>query len=336
MRFDRLRVVLASILLALAAPAMSGALDTVDVPVADRSADAMEAALKAGLDEVLVRLSGSRDVLDEPVAQDAAEQLDRWVTRHDYRDNSLVAHYDVQGLLGLLSSAGVPVWGLPRPRLLVWLVDQGAGKGDMVSPEHPLYAEVEAEAARRGLSLVFPQWDSEDRNALAVADIRGRFDDRLEQASARYPHEMTVAAVLYSGSSAKVSWRILQGRKTLEQGRLEADDNSAAVARLADELADTLAGRFAVKGNRTEQRTLLTVNGVDSLSGWHSLDQNLKGISGMQQAMLIQVSDASLVYALDFSADDSQLRDLLELSSSLRPCPDPAVPGPQWLYCWQG
>ena len=52
--------------------------------------------------------------------------------------------------------------------------------------------------------------------------------------------------------------------------------------------------------------------------------------------MLIQVSDASLVYALDFAADDSQLRDLLELSSSLRPCPDPAVPGPQWLYCWQG
>ena len=113
MRFDRLRVVLVAMLLAWAVPAMSGALDTVDVPVADRSADAREAALKAGLDEVLVRLSGTRDVLDEPVAKEAAEQLDRWVTRHDYRDDSLVVQYDVQGLLGLRPR--VLRMGLPAP-----------------------------------------------------------------------------------------------------------------------------------------------------------------------------------------------------------------------------
>ena len=89
---------------------------------------------------------------------------------------------------------------------------------------HPLYSQVIDEAQRRGLTLVIPEWDSQDQGRLNVADIRGRFDQQLRDASSRYPHELVAAAVLYQGEPATVSWRVLKDKNTLEDGREKASD----------------------------------------------------------------------------------------------------------------
>lgn len=329
------QVIAALILLLGVQSALAGTLDTVAVTVENRTPEEQQRALGEALNQVLVRLSGKPSVLDLPVAQEAAEQLDRWVIRQDFRDGELVARFDTAGLMDFIASRRAPVWGVPRPRVLVWLVDQGAGKGSMVNPTHPDFAMLKREADRRGLDIVLPEWDAEDRNALAVADIRGRFDNQTLDASARYPHEMVLAAVLYSGSPATVSWRILQGRKALEDGRLKADSTEQAVADLVDSVTNQLADRFAVAGGAVDQRTLLTVEAVRSLGDWKALRDFLSGLGGVQGVSLVQVSGESLIYGLDFSGSDAQLRDLLSLSSSLRPCPDEAVAGPQWRYCWR-
>ena len=336
MRFVGWLALVAGFVLSVTGPVLANALDTVSIAVEDRSEAAQQQALKEGLDQVLVRLAGKKAVLDMPVAPAAAEQLDRWVTRYDYQGDDLVARYDVQGLMEFMAGQGAPVWGLPRPRLLVWLVDQGAGKGEMVNADHPLYAPVQEEAARRGLNLTFPQWDATDRRALTVADVRGRFDSQLLEASRRYPHEMIVSAVLYRGGDASVSWRVLQDQKNLEQGREQSGDASQAVTALVDAVADSLADRFAVTGAVTEQRTLLVVNQVASLADWKALRDYLSGLSGMRRVSLVQVSGDSVTYGLDFAASDEQLRSLLGLSGQLRACPEANVPGPQWRYCWRG
>ncbi|MGB2246542.1 MAG: DUF2066 domain-containing protein [Alcanivorax sediminis] len=328
--------VVAALILLLGVPvALAGTLDTVSVSVENRTPEEQQRALGEALNQVLVRLSGKPSVLELPVAGEAAEQLNRWVIRQDFRDGQLVARFDTGGLMQLLSSRRAPVWGVPRPRVLVWLVDQGTGKGSMVNPGHPDFAMLKQEADRRGLDVVLPEWDSVDRGALAVADIRGRFDNQILDASARYPHEMVLAAVLYSGSPATVSWRVLQGRKTLDDGRLKADSTEQAIADLVDSVTNQLADRFAVAGGASDQRTLLTVETVGSLGDWKSLRDFLAGLGGVQSVSLVQVSGDSLIYGLDFAGSDAQLRDLLSLSSSLTPCPDETVAGPQWRYCWR-
>lgn len=314
---------------------MAGTLDTVSVAVENRTPEEEARALGEALEQLLVRLSGKPSVLDMPVAAEAAEQQGRWVLRQDYRDGQLVVRFDTGGLMDFLSSRGAPVWGVPRPRILVWLVDQGTGKGAMIHADHEDYPALSAEADRRGLDLVVPEWDARDRGVLTVADIRGRFDRQIIEASARYPHELVLAAVLYSGSPSKVSWRVLKGQKTLEDGRLEADSTEQAIAALVDGVTDQLADRYAVEGGAVDQRTLLTVESVGSLGQWKALRDFLSGLSGMQTVSLLQVSGESLVWGLDFGGSDAQLRDLLSLSSSLRPCPDDAVAGPQWRYCWR-
>lgn len=336
MRWTAIGVVALAIFSMLAPLAQAQGLDTVVLPVDSRSEADRQQALAEGLNEMLVRLSGSSQVVDKPVAASAAKQLDRWVTRSDYSgDGRLTARYDSQGLMALLASEGVAVWGLPRPRLLVWLVDQGTGQGTMVSADHPLYGLLSDEARRRGLSLVVPRWDDSDQQALSVADIRGRFDDRLLAASKAYPHDLVLSAVLYAGNPSTVSWRVLQGRKELEKGRKEADNSGEALMILVDSVTDQLAARYAVAGARSDLRTLLVVEGISSLKAAMDLRTYLSGLGGMQRASLAQMSGTSFTYALDFAASDEQLRDLLDLSSHLQACPDPTVPGPQWRYCWQ-
>ena len=335
MRGNGKQVIVALLLLLGLQTAQAGTLDTVEVPVENRTAEEQQRALGEALNQVLVRLSGKPSVLALPVAAEAAEQLNRWVIRQDFRDGQLVARFDTAGLMDFLSSRRAPVWGVPRPRVLVWLVDQGTGKGSMVNPGHPDFAILKQEADRRGLDVVLPEWDAADRDVLAVADIRGRFDNQIHKASARYPHEMILAAVLYSGSPSTASWRILQGRKTLDDGRLKADSTELAIADLVDSVTDQLADRFAVAGGAADERTLLMVESVGALGDWKALRDFLSGLGGVRSVSLVQVSGDSLIYGLDFGGSDAQLRDLLSLSSSLRPCPDETVAGPQWRYCWR-
>jgi len=324
-----------ALVLGLALGAQADSLNTVKLAVDGRGDSERQQALQQGLKDMLVRLSGKQQVLDQPVTEQALGQLDRWVTRYDYAGDSLVARYDTRGLMDFMAAEGAPVWGFPRPQVLVWLVEQGAGRGDMVAGEHELREQLVSEARRRGLSLVVPEWDSQDRNAVTVADIRGRFDSQLLSASDRYPHELVVAAVLYQGSPTKVSWRVLQGKKTLDQGREESASAEQAVTTLVDAVTDQLAQRYAVASSASQQLTLLEVEQVETLADWHQLRDFLAGLSGMRSVSLVQASDQVVTFGLDFGASDSQLRSLLELSRQLRPCPDEAAAGPQWRYCWR-
>lgn len=324
-----------ALLLGLALGAWADSLNTVALAVDGRGDTERQQALQQGLKDMLVRLSGKQQVLEQPVTEQALGQLDRWVTRYDYAGDSLVARYDTRGLMDFMAAEGAPVWGFPRPKVLIWLVEQGAGRGDLVAGEHELREQLVSEARRRGLSLVVPEWDSQDRNAVTVADIRGRFDNQLLSASDRYPHELVVAAVLYEGAPTTVSWRVLQGKKTLEQGREESASAEQAVTTLVDAVTDQLAQRYAVASSASQRLTLLEVEQVETLADWHQLHDFLAGLSGMRAVSLVQTSDQVVTFGLDFGASDSQLRSLLELSRQLRPCPDEAVAGPQWRYCWR-
>jgi hypothetical protein len=324
-----------ALLLGLSLGARADSLNMVVLPVDGRGETERQEALQQGLKQMLVRLSGKQQVVDQPVTEQALAQLDRWVTRYDYNGDTLLARYDTHGLMDFMAVEGAPVWGFPRPQVLIWLVEQGAGRGDMVAGDHELREQLVSEAQRRGLSLVVPEWDRQDRNAVTVADVRGRFDNQLLSASDRYSHELVVAAVLYEGSPTKVSWRVLQGNKTLDQGREESASVEQAVKTLVDAVTDQLAQRYAVASSASQQLTLLEVEQVQTLADWYQLQGFLSGLSGMRAVSLVQTSDQVVTFGLDFGASDSQLRSLLELSRQLRPCPDDVVAGPQWRYCWR-
>lgn len=339
-------------LLPLPALAASMSLGDVVVPVADRSTDQRTEALAAGLDQVLVRLIGSRD-LSVPGLDSVRQQPSRWATQYRYQqeeDQLLVsATFDINGILAALQTAGAPVWGTTRPDTLVWMVLQRPGSGEMLARDStdPVVQALRQAGAERGLPMTLPVMDNEDRQSISVADIRGHFDHVMQQASQRYNTPLTLAAVLYTGARPQIRWRLFRGAQVLEQGDINAAGEAAAVQELVDQIANRLAQMYVVRSGDGAAMTL-EVRQVATLAQWHSLQSYLQGLTGVSDVRLLALAGETLRFTLSFSGEVAQLRQLLALNGDIVACdsagmavtktdgsdqpePMPALPS----YCWQ-
>lgn len=324
-------------------------LGDVRVPVEDRSAEVRAEALSAGLDQVLVRLTGSRDLASLAMLDSVRSQPSRWTQRYSYelQDEQLLllARFDSRGILAALEKAGAPVWGTMRPQTLVWLVIQRPGMGELVaaSSADPVAASLREAAASRGLPLRLPDMDDVDRGAVSVADIRGHFDQVLFRASERYDSALRLAAVLYTGAAPQLRWRLYRGEELLEQGEYTAVDEADAMARLVDQVTDRLALLYVVRGG-TAEMLALDVRQVARLEDWRNLQRYLQSLSGVSDVRLDQMAGDQLRFRIGFSGSIEQLRRLLDLNRHLQPCEtlpaatvppvDPAVAALP-AYCWR-
>lgn len=300
-------------------------LGDVRVPVEDRSTEVRAEALAAGLDQVLVRLTGTRDLASLAMLDGVRSQPSRWTQRYSYEQQEaqllLLARFDSRGLLAALEKAGAPVWGATRPQALVWLVIQRPGMGELVAAAStdPVAESLRTAAAGRGLPLRLPEMDDRDRGAVSVADIRGHFDQVLFRASERYDTALRLAAVLYTGSEPQVRWRLYRDEELLEQGEFTAGDEAEAMTRLVDQVADRLAALYVVRGGSAETLAL-DVRQVAQLEDWHSLQRYLQSLSGVSDVHLEQMSADQLRFRIGFSGSVEQLRRLLALNRHLHPC----------------
>ncbi len=342
----RLCLVLLCVLSATVQAAMTS-LGEVEVPVGDRSAERRSEALAQGLEQVLVRLTGSRD-LSRPELGAVRQQPARWATKYRYleRDQQLLmtASFDTEGLLAALQRAGAPVWGATRPQTLVWLVLQRPGMGELLARggSDPVLSALQQTAAERGLPLVLPLMDDEDRRGIAVADIRGHFDHVMHKASQRYAAPLTLAAVLYTGNTPQLRWRLFRGAEQLEQGEITAADEQQAVQQLIDRVTDRLASVYVIRAGGGAALSL-EVRQVQALADWQSLQSYLQGLTGVGNVQLVALSGDTLHFNLTFAGDLAQLRHLLALNRNIVACEQvdtaasvapstPTLPS----YCWQG
>ena len=227
-------------------------------PVADQGEDARGEALREGLAEVLIRVTGdariaaregAREVLADPLSLAQQYRYER-----DSVGPGLRLHmvFDPAALEALLRRHALPVWGRERPETLVWLaVDDGRRR--LVSGEDgERYARrLERAAERRGIPLLFPLLDLEERRAVTAADLWGGFDDAAREASHRYG---AASVLLVRLQREQGVWR---GRWTwyaFDETRSWATEGKLGRALSAgvDELADALAGRFVVAGGAPE------------------------------------------------------------------------------------
>lgn len=327
-------------------------LGDIDVAVADRSAEARAEALAAGLDEVLVRLTGHRDLAQLDMLGPLRGQPARWAQRFSYSDDGgqlvLAARFDVNALLQALEKAGAPVWGVTRPQTLVWLVIQRPGMGELLARElsDPLAEALARAAQRRGLPLVLPVMDAAERATITGADIRGHFDQVMFKASQRYDAPLRLAVVLYTGTEPRVRWRLYRGEQGLDQGEFVAADETTAVDRLIDEVADRLAALYVVRGG-TGTALSLEVRQIARLEDWDAVQRYLQTLSGVSDVRLEQLEGEQVRFRVVFTASAEQLQRLLALHPHLRPCEAPAaqasagqpgvgeaVPGLP-PYCWR-
>lgn len=361
------------LLMPLVATAASD-LGAVRVPVPDRGADTRRDALARGLERVLVRLTGD----PRPASLSALRPLlqgdpSNWVVQYSYEEQAtdeeardqdpeampleLVAAFDVSGLIKRLMTLEAPVWDETRPEVLFWLVEQGPVRGELLGRdgEGAATQALRRAARARGLPLVLPALDREDRRSVQAADIRGRFDEPVAEASARYQASLVVTAVFYKGDTPRVRWRLLDEGSERTGGELEADTGEQVLAALVDRVTDYLVDLYAVRGGPQSSVVTLRIRELDRLQDWNALRGYLAGLAGMRSLRLTRLDGDAATFSAHFSGDLEHLARLAKLKKGLEDCerhdalsvslvePEDQAPAPgaddarrELELCWRG
>ncbi len=339
------RILVLSVLLLL--PVTRDALGVVvtdlyrtQVPMIEDTPQARNAAFRAALEDIVVRITGiSADREDdelEPLLQSARRLAVQFGTTSN---GELWVEFDGPALERRLLALDQPIWGRERPAILVWLaVDLGRGDrrivsgaepiwltqpvspGDIVIPqllpeEEPTLQElVNDAAAYRGLPLVWPLVDAEDLLRVSFPDVWVPFDEAVLDASQRYKVDGVLVGALRhrDGRDPRVSWTLyFRGERYQETGTL-ADGVFLA--------AELFAGIFAVRSNsQLDNSVRMTIAGIESMEQYARLCRYLERLTMVTALEVEQFSGNVVSVRLALRGGSETLRNAIQLGQLLEP-----------------
>ncbi|EKE76174.1 DUF2066 domain-containing protein [Gallaecimonas xiamenensis] len=297
------------------------------VVVTSQTDSARNDAIKAAMAQTLVRITGSSDAASAPALADLLKDPSPFLLSYRYEQEKgelvLYAAFDQRPLEQAVWQRGWPVWGSDRPTTLLWIAAEQGGQRDLVSDaSSPLLAKALAEEGKvRGLPVLLPLWDLDDKLKLDVLDVWGRFREPVSDASSRYKAEQfVIAKASQDGAGFRVSWQ-LEGALPAS-GDSRGDSLELALKAMVDDMADRLAQSLAVKGQLSAQLTQLTLVGVGRAADYLQALDELKALAQVADANVDSVSGSQVVFSLQLRGDEEQLRQALTLSRHFEVGPD--------------
>jgi hypothetical protein len=278
-----------------------------------------ESAFRDALAQVLVKLTGRRDLGSYaelgPLLDSAASYVQQY--RSPAPDRLWVS-FDGGSLSNRLAELGLPVWGDERPTTLLWLaVDAGGGRRFVVpaEPENAdearLAREAKEAAEARGLPLVMPIMDAEDRGKASFAEVWGGFDDAILAASERYGVDNVLVGRLSAGDFDRGRWTLLSA----DAGERWTGGVGEAVNRAADQNAQ----RYAVVASGTRGTVQLTVGGLDSVEDYGRVSRFLGNLTAVGSLAVERVEGEQIVYRVGLRGDVATLDQAIRLGGLLAP-----------------
>ncbi len=329
-----------------------------------QSAAERQKLVRRSLAALYVRLTGEEDALRRyPSLRTSLDQASRFVSSFNYVDvdvpheragsrgtqrmTYLQLVFDGRAVNRLLAEAGAPLWGAVRPQVLVWLVEQDAGERLIVSPENrPLRSDqLERMARRRGVPLLQPLLDLEERTRIDAQALWERDWVAISQASRRYRPAAILVGKLGRGSTANSldsggasgrwlgQWQLLYQGETLSSS-YQGEDLDAFFSRGLALAASRFASQYAVAGQgaANQVRRLIRVSGVQSQRDYVALSALLGQAQGLSAVQLQRVEGDQCWFSFESTADRRQLNALLTLDARLR---RGAFAGAELHYDWQ-
>jgi hypothetical protein len=305
-----------------------------EVPVAGQSAEQRDAAVRAAFLLVATRITGSRRAEQQPGFDSLSAKAPDLVQQYRYRrtegpaeaamgQSRLWVQFDPGAVNRLLREHGLPVWGGKRPAVLLWLASEQAGESTLVGADTvPEWLDALVGVAReRGIPLLFPLLDLQDRQKLTGADLQQGAADRILAASQRYAPDLALG-VRVSAAAAdtwRADWVLLQGADSAEWTTREQTAEAALAAGL-NQAGDRLAQRFApeVGSSRSAGRVRLRVGPVDDLRAYRRILEYLAGLNGVADVGLALVEPGAVTYEVSLRVGRRELEQALSAGSVLR------------------
>ena len=304
-----------------------------EVLVADESAGQLRTGARAGLLQVLVRVSGSQEVQESSLIRTSLRNPAAYYYQYSYEssDKSLVMdgnevnartlklHFEPSAVARLLRDAGLPVWGSNRPAVMLWIAvndNDGRrilGEGDVTE----LAETLRDQAAQRGVPLLFPILDLEDAAQISTAEVWGAFLERIEAASVRYEPDVILTGRIQQEAggrwSARWAFDAGSGWLSVEGASFSAD---GLLRDMIDQLSNDLASRFALGSSKS--RVTLAVEGVSTVSDYADLSAYLEQLTPVLGSSIVSLAGDLAEFDLRTEGQYEQLVDIIELDGRLQ------------------
>ncbi len=310
----------------------------VTQPVVSQQNNIRNAAFEQGLIEVLVRVSGSSlaptqlDITKAPrlvrkYRFQLMEQAE--IDDHMKRSNTLVApkyklwmQFDDGKVKQLLKDNGLPIWGYQRPDVLVWLaVQDGKNRYLLKASDRSIIKdEVDQQARKRGLPIVWPKYDANDKASLKFIDVWGQFWEPVLETSQNYPvNGVLLGRMNWSNGRWQVSWSLSLENKT-ENWQVSAVDLQQLMSNGIGVATDHISGRFAVYADNLNQEELLVrVINLKNIKQYAIATNYLSSLAPVKNVFATDVREDYVDFHLELSGDEDDLKRIIALGKVLTP-----------------
>ena len=316
-----------------------------EVRVATQEAGDREGALGLALRRVLTKVSGRRSVDSHERLAGALQAPELFVQEYQYRvrpaeerDSGdgdtlrLWAKFDASLVDALIQEAGLPVWGRTRPSTLVWLSVERSGRRDLLAADEAAsyLASIEESAGRRGIPLVLPLLDLEDRLAVNADELWAGFLDGLRSASTRYESDAVLLVRLRElppAALAEAQWSLL-----IDGGEQHWSTQAGLPELLLEDgvhaAADLLAARYSRPAHEHAASSVdLLVSGVLTLEDYARVLRYLSTLDEVERLDVEAVEAGQVRFRLRAHGGLSRVRQTLALGATLVPDGLPAPDG---------
>lgn len=310
----------------------------VNLPVVSQENQIRRAAFEQALIEVSVRVSGnslaptqlnlsqaSRMVRQYRYQAMPQEEIDLYVKQ----SGTLVApkfklwvQFDDGKVKQLLRENGLPIWGYQRPNVLVWLAVKDGRNRYLLknSDTSQIKDAVSKEAERRGLPVIWPEYDMQDKKVVNFIDVWGEFWEPVKQASKRYPVDAIILGRMnWANGSWQVEWSLLMEGKT-ESWRLSALDLDMLMNSGIGVATDHISSRFAVFADSdNDAKLLVRVSDLNSVEKYAAASHYLSSLAPVKNVYATEVNQQNVDFHIELSGDEIDLKRIIALGKVLIP-----------------
>jgi hypothetical protein len=297
-----------------------------EILVNDKTRTSRLAASKDALGKVLLKVSGQKIDLTSSAIRKAKRNIPSYMLKYEYFDGDneqqfLIVQFEASKVNKLLELEGLPIWGNRRPLVALWLATEDDYRRELVTQDS--YPQLEQlltdKASRRGLPIVIPLLDLEDRQLVSVTDVWANFSDPIILASQKYNSERIVTARLYQNIENKLwklDWRFSDETQfTLNE---LVGDKQQIVGQMIDDVSDKLATQYAVESLKFNESGLfdITITGLNDFSNVELAKRKLLSFSVVETVLLKVVKENKFHMQLRLSGNSSDLANALKLDKS--------------------
>nr|VFK11241.1 MAG: hypothetical protein BECKLPF1236B_GA0070989_102122 [Candidatus Kentron sp. LPFa] len=283
-----------------------------EAPVADESESERNKAMRAALLQVMIKRSGQRGLANRPGMARILQRPERHMQQFRYRSEREVlsdksaspasrlifqVQFDSVSVDRLLRKANIRTWGQFQPSMLVWLVVEGdEGRALLGAQDNSGLSNVlHAGATERGVSVMLPLLDLDDRFLIDEADIWNRARERILMASGRYATDTVLvgrAFPSHASSQWQGHWEIWDDGMN-DNWKTHADGIEGVLRKGLHRAIDILVARRAL--SRQESVTdgdydlELTVLGIETIGDYARVQRYL---DNLQSGIKVYLTEA--------------------------------------------